>query len=71
MPKRYEDAIMLSLAVRLCPSYARQASADTRVAARRAMDAVKKTNIVIPTLDLPDAVMGRSGSSFSSFMSGG
>ena len=71
MPEGYEDAIMLALAIRLCPSYARQASQDTRVAARRAMDAVKKTNIAIPTLDLPDAVMGRSGSSFSSFMSGG
>lgn len=71
MPEGYEDAIMLALAIRLCPSYARQAGADTRVAARRAMDAVKKTNTVIPTLDLPDAVMGRSGSSFSSFMSGG
>ena len=70
MPEGYEDAIMLALAVRLCPSYARQASPDTRMAARRAMDAVRKINIVVPTLDLPDAVLGRNGSSYASFMGG-
>ena len=71
MPEGYEDAIMLALAIRMAPGYGKQVSQDTKQAARRAMKAVKTTNQVVPTMDLPDAVMGRSGSSFSSFMSGG
>ena len=71
MPEGYEDAIMLALAIRMAPSYGKQVNPDTKQAARRAMNAIKVTNQVIPTMDLPDAVMGRSGSSFASFMSGG
>lgn len=70
MPEGYEDAIMLALAVRMCPSYARPVSPDTRQAARAAMKAVMTTNTVIPTLSLPDAVLGHVGSSYASFMSG-
>lgn len=71
MPEGYEDAIMLALAIRMAPSYGKQVNPDTKQAARRAMNAIKVTNQVIPTMDLPDAVIGRSGSSFASFMSGG
>lgn len=71
MPEGYEDALMLALAIRMAPGYGKQINPETKTAARRAMNAVKVTNQVIPTLDLPDAVMGRSGSSFASFMSGG
>ena len=71
MPEGYEDAIMLALAIRMAPGYGKQVSQDTKQAARRAMNAIKVTNQVVPTMDLPDAVMGRSGSSFASFMSGG
>lgn len=71
MPEGYEDAIMLALAIRMAPGYGKQVHPDTRQAARRAMNAIKVTNQVVPTMDLPDAVMGRSGSSFASFMSGG
>jgi len=70
MPEGYEDAIMLALAIRMAPGYGKQVNPDTKQAARRAMNAIKVTNQVIPTMDLPDAVMGRSGSSFASFMSG-
>ena len=71
MPEGYEDAIMLALAIRMAPGYGKQVNPDTKQAARRAMNAIKVTNQVVPTMDLPDAVMGRSGSSFASFMSGG
>lgn len=70
MPEGYEDAIMLALAVRMSPSYARPVSADTSMAARKAMKLVTTTNTVIPTLELPDAVLGHVGSSYASFMSG-
>lgn len=71
MPEGYEDALILALAVRMAPSYGKNVNPDTKTAARKAMKAIKITNQVVPTMDLPDAVMGRSGSSFSSFMSGG
>jgi hypothetical protein len=70
MPEGYEDAVMLALAIRMAPSYSRQVNPDTRLAARKAMNFVTTTNTVIPTLQLPDAVLGRTGSSYASFMSG-
>ena len=71
MPEGYEDAIMLALAVRMCPSYNRTVSPDTKAAAVKAMKAVKQANTTVPTLDLPAAVMGKSGGSYAAFMSGG
>lgn len=70
MPEGYEDAIMLALAVRMAPSYGRQVTPDLRRAAYGAMKAVKNTNTVIPTLNLPDSVLGTTGASYASFMSG-
>jgi hypothetical protein len=71
MPDGYEDTMMLALAVRMAPSYGRPVSPDTRLAATKAMKAITTTNITIPTLSLPDAVMGKSGGSYAEFMSGG
>lgn len=70
LPEGYEDAIMLKLACRMGPQYGRQVSPDTKLAARNALAAVKAINEVIPTMTLPSAVMGRTGSSYASFMSG-
>ena len=71
MPEGYEDAIMLALAIRMAPQYGKKVNPDTKIAAKRAMGAVKTTNQVIPTMDLPNAVMGKAGSSYAAFMSGG
>lgn len=70
MPEGYEEAIMLALAIRMAPGYSKVVNPDTRVAANRAMKSVMRINQVIPTMALPDAVLGRSGSSYASFMSG-
>jgi hypothetical protein len=70
MPEGYEDAIMLALAIRMAPSYGKQINPETKIAANRAMNAVKVTNQVIPTMDLPNAVMSSVGSSYADFMSG-
>jgi hypothetical protein len=71
MPEGYEDAIVLNLATRLARSYGREVSKDLKMDAIKAMKAVTKTNTVIPTLELPEAVMGKSGGSYAAFMSGG
>lgn len=70
MPEGYEDAIMLALAVRMAPGYGKQISPETKNAARRAMNAVKKTNVEVPMMDLPGAVAGRGGCSYGDFMGG-
>jgi hypothetical protein len=70
LPEGYEDAIMLALARRMAPSYGKQISPETRLAAINAMKAVMQVNQVIPTLELPNAVMGNTGSTYSAFMSG-
>lgn len=70
LPEGYEDAIMLSLACRMAPGYGRPISPDTRTAKRAAMNAIKRTNQVVPTMELPSAVQGARGSSYASFMAG-
>lgn len=62
LPEGYEDALMLALAVRMCPSYGRPVSKETLIAARNAMNVVKRTNRTIKKLKLP-AVMTDNGSS--------
>jgi hypothetical protein len=57
MPEGYEDAIMLALAIRMAPGYGVPVSQDTRLAASRAMKVVKRSNRVVPKLDIPDALM--------------
>lgn len=58
MPQGYEDYLMLGLAIRAAPSYGAKVSDDTRRAYRAAKALVTRTNIVIPTLELPGAVLG-------------
>ncbi len=70
MPEGYEDFLMLGLAIRMAPSYGRPVNPDTRQAYNRAKKLVMNTNQVVPTMELPNAVMGKSGSSYASFMSG-
>lgn len=69
MPEGYEDAIMLALAIRMAPSYGKQVSQDTRIAARRAKKLVEANNLIVPTLSLPSAIQG-GGTSYAQFMSG-
>jgi hypothetical protein len=57
MPEGYEDAITLALAIRMAPGYGVPVSQDTRLAASRAMKVVKRSNRVVPKLDIPDALM--------------
>lgn len=64
MPDGYEDAIVLNLALRLARPYGRDVSKDLKMDAVKAMTLVKRTNTAIPTMDLPDAVMGNSGWSY-------
>jgi len=71
MPEGYEDAIILALARKLARSYGRTVTPDLIRDAVKAMSIVTKTNTVIPTLELPEAVMGKSGGSYAAFMSGG
>ena len=71
MPPGYEDALMLRLAVRMAPGYQKTVSAETRLAARNAWRAVTQTNNVVPTLNLPAALIVGGGASYASFMSGG
>lgn len=70
MPEGYEDYLMLGLAIRMAPSYQKQVNPDTRIAYKRAKDAVTTTNQVVPTMALPSAVSGHGGSSYAAFMSG-
>jgi hypothetical protein len=70
MPPGYEDYLMLALAVRIAPAYGKQPSAMTMQAYKAAKKTVLRTNQVIPTMELPNAVMGKSGSSYAAFMSG-
>ena len=70
MPEGYEDFLMLGLAVRMAPSYGRPVNPDTRTAYKAAKKLVMNTNQVVPTMELPNAVMGKSGSSYAAFMSG-
>lgn len=70
MPEGYEDYLMLGLAIRWAPQFGKQASPDTKAAYKRAKMAVMNTNLVVPTMELPNAVMGKSGSSYAAFMSG-
>jgi len=70
MPEGYEDFLMLGLAIRMAPSYGRPVNPDTRTAYKAAKKLVMNTNQVVPTMELPNAVMGESGSSYAAFMSG-
>jgi len=70
MPEGYEDFLMLGLAIRMAPSYGRPVNPDTRTAYKAAKKLVMNTNQVVPTMELPNAVMGKSGSSYAAFMSG-
>lgn len=70
MPEGYEDFLMLGLAIRMAPSYGRPVNPDTRTAYKAAKKLVMNTNQVIPTMELPNAVMGKSGSSYAAFLSG-
>lgn len=53
MPEGYEDGIMLSLACRMAPGYGKNLHPETKIATRRAMNAVKITNQVVPMMELP------------------
>jgi len=70
MPEGYEDFLMLGLAIRMAPSYGRPVNPDTRTAYKAAKKLVMNTNQVVPTMELPNAVMGKSGSSYAAFLSG-
>ena len=70
MPEGYEDFLMLGLAIRMAPSYGRPVNPDTRIAFNRAKKLVSNINQVVPTMELPNVVMGKSGSSYAAFMSG-
>lgn len=71
MPEGYEDAIVLALARKLARSYGRPVTPDLIRDAVKAMAVVTKTNTVVPMLELPEAVIGKSGGSYAAFMSGG
>ena len=71
MPEGYEEAIILALARKLARSYGRPVTPDLIRDASAAMSIVTKNNTVIPTLSLPDGVMGKAGGSYAAFMSGG
>lgn len=70
MPQGYEDYLVLALAIRSAPMYGSPVNPDTKIAYLRAKSAIHKTNQLVPTLQLPNAVMGRTGSSYAAFMAG-
>ena len=70
MPPGYEDYIMLALAIRMAPSYGMTVQRETQMAYRRASNAVKTNNLIIPTMSLPVAVQSGNRGSYSDYLSG-
>lgn len=53
LPPGYERALVDSLAVDICPSFGQKAPAELVQSAREAREAIKRTNLVVPVMDLP------------------
>lgn len=70
MPEGYEDALMLALAVRSCPSYNRPVSKETAIAAQNAMRVLKRTNRAPVKLGLPSIMTGGSGTNLADIYKG-
>jgi hypothetical protein len=70
MPEGYEDALTLALAIRMAPGYGVPVSQDTRLAATRAMKAVKRSNRVVPKLSLPEALDTTHHSGYPAILAG-
>lgn len=70
MPEGYEDALMLALAVRSCPSYSRPVNPETKLAAMNAMRIIKRTNRTIKKLKLPEAMTSNGASGLAAIYRG-
>ena len=70
MPEGYEDYVMLKLAIRMAPSYGRQASPDTRLAMQSAQRSVKRNNQTSVKLTLPAVMVGGYESSLAAIYRG-
>lgn len=55
LPPGYSDAVIYSLAVALCPSYAKQAPRELLLLAKVAIDRIASPNIVSPRIGTRDA----------------
>lgn len=56
VPDRANEAIALNLAVRLAPSYGKQVSPDTKVAAKQAYDVLLSYAAMPPEMQLPQGM---------------
>lgn len=72
LPPGYEECLVSNLAVRLHPKYpAGVLNPVTVQYAKSSLKAIRDQNRVIPTLALPNVVIGHEGYSFSAFLAGG
>ena len=72
LPPGYEECLVSNLAVRLKPKYPTVKLDPVTVQyARSSLRAIRQQNSSVPTLALPNAVIGRRGYSHADFLAGG
>jgi hypothetical protein len=68
LPPGYKDAIVLSLAEKLCRPFSRPIPVTLRADAGNARNLIKRANLQVPQLDMPDGRRVRG--SYADFLSG-